>query len=560
MNTRDAFHLEAGSLLDRLETALLHLERAPYAHLELEEAFRAAHTLKGSAVVVDAIEVEWFAHVMENVLDRVRQRSLAVSPHVVTTLLACGDHLRFLIGLSALDEPTPDFAQEDRARLIGELVPYLGGEVPPVEADARPESHWLLSVRFSHDIMRQGMDPADFLRYLGSLGRIVALRIDDSALPAAADYAPELCYLRFELELESAADKQAIEDVFACARESCELRIHPPQRLIHDYAAHLRALPDNELRMGEMLVRVGALTAEELAGALRAQRGGIEPSARPIGSILVDEGYVPPELVQLAASRQAEIRERMAQESRSAKVPLAELDELIGRLDKLAGELQRDGVARELSAQAANALALARGLRDVRVADCFARLQRSVRDLAAELGKEIDLTLFGSELNLDRALAEALSQIVLHLVRNAIDHGIEAPEARLAAGKPRRGSLHLSLDAGPDGLTLELADDGRGIDSARLLHVARVKGLVDATAQPTREDLLALVFTTGFSTRETADRVSGRGVGLDAVAEGVRALAGDIQLSSEPGRGTRVVIRLPARRPLTDTHPARRSA
>lgn len=558
-SARSVFFAEASVLLDRLESALLHLERAPHALVELEEAFRAAHTLKGNAVVVGEIEIEWFAHVVESVLDRVRASTLAVDPHVVSTLLACGDHLRFLIGLGAVGQPVPDFAQEDRARLIGELVPYLGGEALPAAAAERPETHWLLNLRFSHDLLRQGMDPSDFLRYLESLGRIVSLRLDESALPPLADYDPELCYLRFEVELESTADKQAIEDVFACARESCELRIHPPRQRIASYAESLRALPDDELRMGEMLVRVGALTADELAGALRVQRVSSEERAASIGRILVDQGYVPPELVEAAVERQGEIRARLARDSQTLKVPLEGFDHLIDQLGQLAGGLADAAVPRELTGRADAILALAKGLRSVKVEDCFNGLERMVRDLALELGKEVDLVLEGGELSLDRALADALCNAVTQLVRNALDHGIEPPEARLAAGKPRRGRLHLRLAARSDGLLLTLADDGRGIDADALLAAARRLGLVDADVAPARADLLDLVFASGLSTRERAGRYSGRGVGLDAVRETARALGGALSLESESGHGTRFALLLPGAPAPTATPTARRS-
>ncbi len=549
---QSAFVIEAGSQLDRLERALLALEQRPRDRPELDEAFRAAHTLKGSASVIGNVEIEWFAHVIESVLERVRCSTLAVGPHMVSTLLACADHLRFLVGLAGMEEATPEFAEYDRARLIGELVPYLGGELTLSDAGGGlPQAgHWRLSLRFSPDVFRQGLDPAYFLHHLASIGTLGAVRTLTDCLPVVDRYDPELCYLRFEIELETARDKQAIEDVFACVRESCELRIRPPAHQLHSYAELIRALPDSELRLGEMLVRVGALTADELAGALRAQRVGQETGATPIGTILVEHGYVEPELVRVAAARQAEIRARMAQETQYLKLPLAQFDRLLGQLETL-----KDGLATaarpqpQLAAEAEEVFRLASALRTVRGAECFERLGRTVRDLALELGKEVDFELIGGALEIDRTLAETACGAVAHLVRNAIDHGIESPEAREAAGKPRRGTVRLALEAAEDGLRLEVADDGRGLASAELLAAARRRGLLGSDETPEREALLALVFTPGFSTRDEAGRYSGRGVGLDAVRETALALGGEVALESEPGHGTRVLLRLPANAP-----------
>ncbi|MBS1208494.1 MAG: chemotaxis protein CheA [Proteobacteria bacterium] len=558
------FVADCTTQLDGLELQLLALECKPADRSGLDAVFRAVHTIKGNAAVVQQSEVEWFAHITESVLVRLRDGVLYADAELVSVLLACCDHLRFLVRLSCLETPvSPDFAEADRARLIGLLVPYLDGEDlsartadKPAAADGTvmdPDACWRLNVQFAPEVLRQGMDPAYFMRHLASLGRICSLQVDTEGIPDLSEYDPELCYLRFQVLLDTRSDKQTIEDIFIFVRESCTLQILPPVARLDGYVGRIHALPNDDLHTGEMLMRVGVLTPSELASGLRVQRaeGG---AGKPLGSILVDEGFVPPEVVSAVLQRQNEIRQELAREGHAFRVSTEQLEALltnIGVLQCTVAEMAscgRDLVTTELdvlSQGLEKARRLVEGLRSTRFGEQFRRLHRVVRDAAQDLGKKVDLRLSGSDIVLERPVADLLSDALMHLLRNAIDHGLESPAQRREAGKLAHGMLSVDAREEEDWLVFTVADDGAGIDCDKVCAVAIARGLLPAGARPDAEALYALLFEPGFTTAEMPTHYSGRGVGLDVVRDAVLALGGEINVHSTRGAGSRFEIRLP---------------
>lgn len=557
------FVADSTQQLDVLEGQLLALERDPADHAALDALFRAAHTIKGNAAVVQLGEVEWFAHVTESVLERLRSGELLAGCELITLLLACSDHLRYLVTNASFGaDASPAFAEEDRARLIGLLVPWLGDELEEVapHSDATPrrseEDCWRISLQPGFESLRQGLDPLNFLRHLETLGRLHSLRVVDDEIPPSEGFDPEACYLRFEVLLDTGADKQAIEDVFSFMRDACTLQIEPPASQLDDWVDRLDSLPEDELQTGEMLVRVGALTPDELASGLRAQRGG--EGSGPIGRILVDEGFVPPQVVDAALRRQDEIKTALQREAAQLRVSAERLDQLVNSLAGMQGSLAqlaqrgtRVSAVEMVALQHAleKARRLAEGLRMARFGEQFRRFHRLVRDASLELGKRADLLVSGGEVEMDRAVADALGDVLMHLLRNAIDHGIEAPDVRQAAGKPAHGSLSVSIKPQADWVLLRVSDDGAGVDLARVRAAAEARGLLTADQLADEVSLLAQLFAPGFSTAERLSHYSGRGVGLDAVRAAIHALGGEIKLQSRSGQGCCFEIRVPAAPP-----------
>lgn len=548
------FTTDCTARLDELEAALLVLERQPDERGVLDAMFRAVHTIKGNATVVQQGRIERFAHLLERVLERLRDGGVLPDGALISVLLACVDHLRCLIGRGCC--AAPELMATDNLRMIGRLTPYLADtDLPalprPIEAVAA-SGCWQLRVHFAPGLLRQGMDPLDFLRHLGSIGRIVSLQTFADGLPAWPDYDPELCYLDFAVALDTPAERQVIEDVFALVRDECEVQLTPPVKCVHHYVGRIQALPDDELQTGEMLMRVGALTPAELDDGLRQQR--VADGGRPLGSILVADGVVAPEVVDAVLLRQDQIKQEVLRESGLLRVAPEQIDQLLSSLAGVQGSLA-ELARRGTRVSSVEMLALQHGLektrrlaeklRTTRFGELFRRLHRVVRDTSLKLNKRADLLVSGGDLLLDRAVAELLNEALLHLLHNAIDHGLEAPDKRLQAGKLAQGTLRVTARADSGWLVFTVSDDGAGIDLSRVRATAVARGLLAADLEALPETLHALLFTPGFSTATEVTHYSGRGVGLDAVQDAVMALNGSIRLSSQAGIGTCVEIRLP---------------
>lgn len=553
------FMTDAAELLDKLESGLLALERNAQDRDVLDDIFRNMHTIKGNAAVVHQGEIEWFAHVAESVLLRLRNGALNPDGELISVFLACCDHLRFLVSQAGFGHQiSPHFANADRTQLIGLLVAYLGEDVDlPLQPEAGAaaggtDTTWHLSLSFSSGVLLRGMDPLDFIRHLASVGRIIDVSVNTDMLPAAADYDPENCYLGFEVDLDSPADRQSIEDVFSFLGVECTLVLTPPPAYVDNYVKRIESVPD-DLQTGEMLMRVGALTPNELDRSLRQQRSGTS-SRRPLGDILVEDGVVAPEVIQAVLLRQDEIKLSVLGESQQLRVPVEELDQLASLLDSALQSLLGLSV-RGTAATPAEILALrsvvekaqaqTEKLRTTHFHELFRRLHRAVRDAGVELGKRVDLLVSGGEIALDRSVAVLLADMLMHLLRNAVDHGIETPVQRGRLGKSMQGTLSVQAREDGEDLVFTVSDDGAGIDPEQVREVAVACGKLSADAHPEPQALYAMLFDSGFSTTPRANYYSGRGVGLDVVRETVAILGGDIILTSQPGKGTRFEIRLP---------------
>jgi len=571
---KQVFLQESFEQLDALESLLLELENRPDDETTLNGIFRAAHTIKGAAGMVECAAVESFAHVVENVLDRLRNHEIAVSTKLAALMLGCTDHLRVLVANEAgVAQMAGEEIEAQGARLLMQLGEYgPGGQVfaspkavesgvERIPSSSSAQNCWHISVRFGPEVLRQGMDPENFLRFLETLGDIRHLETLADAMPAAAEMDPERCYLGFEITLESSADKQAIEDIFAFVRDECQLAILPPNSKVADYLDLIRNLPEDTLRLGEILVRVGALTADELAEGLRAQSAPVdepEPEARQIGEILVAQQVVQPELVVAAVAKQAQVSEKKAQDAKLIRVPADKLDHLInlvgelviaGAATSLLAHTRRDGELIEASSLLTRLVEEIRDaslqLRTVQIGETFNRFHRLVRDACKDLGKDVQLVINGGETELDKSIVEKIGDPLMHLVRNSLDHGIEAPAVREAAGKNPQGTLFLNAFHDAGNIVIEVGDDGAGLNRNKILAKAIERGLVDAEAHLSDREVFDLIFAPGLSTADQVTNLSGRGVGMDVVRRNLQALRGTINVDSQSGQGTRLTLRLP---------------
>ena len=505
---RAALIEESRELLTAMDVALLRMEQQGPDVEDINAVFRAAHTIKGSAGLFGLELIVGFTHVMESVLVRVRNGELTLDPTRLSLMFDCGSYISSLIDELEHDNDHTDPNPARRSQLLNALQTDLdtsksaGSQGTAAAATAKTAlRHWHIELGFYADALREGMDPLSFIQYLARLGEIVTVHTDTSALPSLADMDPEASYLRFSILLDSDASRDTIAATFEFVAEGSHISIEP----VDDQPAASSA-PQNP----------GSLVAPP---PTRRASGGeqtfIKVEARKLDELINTVG----ELVIAAASGQLFVRQQQH----------AAVGEVMAEIEKLVEQIRNKSL----------------NLRMTPIGDVFQRFPRVVRDVAKELGKKIELSISGAEAELDKSMIEKLADPLLHIVRNALDHGIEPVEQRLAAGKPEIGNVSLNAYQDSGGIVIEIRDDGRGLNLERIRAKAIENGLISAEIQLDEQATYALIFRPGFSTAEKVTDLSGRGVGMDVVRRNIDELHGVIEIDSVPGQGSTFRIRLP---------------
>ena len=478
-----AFVEEATELMESFEQGLLELEKSPDDPEVLNRIFRAAHTIKGNSGMLGFTDIAHFTHTLEDVLDRMRKGRLRVTRDGMTLLLRALDLLK--VQFATLTQP--DSKAPDGAQLIQELSAYAGGTHPP-NAEGREGR-----------AEEQGS---------GGAGEPEKGETEESREPQTANLEP-----RTENQQTGTEER-------------------PP-------------------RLGEILVAEKAVTPDQLSHALSKQKR--------IGEILVEEKVVAPEQVVRALEKQALAAPHG--DAATLRVQTEKVDKLINlvgemvisqsiltqivsrfsldqlpRLKDAVGELDQN--SRELQERVM-------AIRMVPIKTVFSRIPRLVRDLAGQFGKQVALEISGEETELDKTVVERIGDPLTHLVRNALDHGIEPPDVRQALGKPEQGTVRLGACHESGNIVIRLTDDGAGLNRDRILRKAIQQGLVQEHEKLTDEQVYQFIFAAGLSTAEKVTDVSGRGVGMDVVRRNIEALGGSATIQSQPGQGSTFTIKLP---------------
>jgi two-component system, chemotaxis family, sensor kinase CheA len=542
-----AFISEAQEQTEALEQLLLKLEDAPDDRELLDALFRCAHTVKGSAGIFGLDDIVGFTHHVETLLDQLREGRFSLSPALSTLLLKCNDQIRALVDAAQTPQDDGGAAAQVREGLVTQLRAAChsapaAAAMPVVPASAAQNEpagtrRWHLSVRFGTDTFRNGMDPLAILNYLRGMGAVPHLTCDAAAVPALDQMDGESCHLGFDLILETDASRAKIEDAFAFVRDDCTLHLTEPGPTPH---ASTSSGGNSE-----------SASAQQAAAAPQA---AVEQAAPQESSASALESASPPAKQRAARDGNAPV----ADETRYIRVQADRLDAVINMLGELViasagaallARQTRQGSLIEANQQIGALVEEIRNgtlqLRMVPVGETFARFRRVVRDTAAELGKDVVLDIVGGETELDKSVVERIADPLMHLVRNSLDHGLETSEQRQASGKPAQGHLTLSACHESGSIIIHITDDGRGIDREKVLQRAWARGLVEPGVTPPDEEILKLIFEPGFSTAEKITNLSGRGVGMDVVRRNIEALRGTVTISSEPGKGSRVELRLP---------------
>ena len=523
----ETFRQEARELLDQLESGLLDLERNPSNADLINSTFRALHTIKGSGAMFGFTEVASFVHEFETAFDRVRKGLSPATPDLIAIALDAKDHVHTLIETpQAAGSEGESILQRLRALVSGKATPAVMAEPAPeaVAPTATPPAtgkRWRLRFTLPKDALLYGTNPLLLLEEIRAIGPCEITVLTDR-IPPLDDLDPEATYLAWQVDLTADDPAAAIDDVFLFLRDGMDLSLVP-------------------------------LTEESTVA-------GPANVADPLPASADSVADVSPPMVKRPGKAEAQQLTGVAEKSTSSslRVPAERLDELMDRVGELVIAQARltqiaaqssDGnlktIAEELERLSSGLRDTTMGIRMVPIGTLFSRFRRLVHDLSRDLDKQIEFVTTGEETELDKTMIEKLADPLVHLIRNSVDHGLEPAASRVAAGKPPTGTVRLSAVYAGAEVAISVADDGAGLDAARIRAKAEENGIIAHDAKLTDQELYQLIFAPGFSTAKEITALSGRGVGMDVVKRTIDGLRGTIDLRTKPGEGTTLTLRLP---------------
>ncbi|HEX2584044.1 MAG TPA: chemotaxis protein CheA [Steroidobacteraceae bacterium] len=535
----DAFFEESFEALDSMESALLKLNIGSPEPELINTIFRTAHSIKGGSATFGFTEVASFTHTLETLLDELRGNRMHVSRSIMDLLLKTVDVVRDM--LRAVQTKVPVDAQriaDLQFDLEVAIINKPAVEAPVVAASASSQTAsasarsdaansggkaWAISFKPYPQLFAHGNDPLRMLRELSELGSMEVVA-QHSQVPSLQDLDPESCLLSWDITLISEVTRDVIAQVFDWAEGDCHLDI---VEQVSAPATEVVAI-EEELAASNVVPMKAAAKADAPAegnrqavgdsSSIRVSIEKIDELMNTVGELVITQSMLGQLGTRLEGSTAEELRSGLTQLERNVR----ELQESVMRVRMLP------------------------------ISFVFSRFPRMVRDLSNRLNKDIELKMTGEHTELDKTVLEKIGDPLIHLVRNSVDHGIEKPEVRKAAGKPVVGTVHLDAYHKGGNITIEVKDDGGGMNKDKILAKARDRGLVNPNDVLTDEQIYDLIFVPGFSTAEVTTDVSGRGVGMDVVRRNVKELGGSIEVKTELGKGSRFVITLPLTLAIVD--------
>jgi two-component system chemotaxis sensor kinase CheA len=549
MDPTEVFRQEASELFEVLEGALLDLGLRPDDRELVDSAFRALHTIKGSGAMFGFDKVASFTHEFETAFDRVRKGEIKPTQELISVALAAKDYIRALIedpqstddiiGEAILDDLKRFVSSDQPAAAVAEIV-----EAPPLVPAESKQAGWHLYLEFESHILRNGSNPLDLLEDLCKLGPCFVVPVTDG-IPFLDEMEPEDCYLKWDVKLHAACDKAAIDDVFMFVSDEMKLTLSPLEQVEAPAPAPLFLLLDEEPTPA---VEAPAPMAEAVAAPVAAE-SAVKAEPRPVAK--------PEAKVESKPESKAETK-RDDRGIATVRVQAERLDELMDRVGELViaqarltqlaasgSDLSIKMIAEEIERLASSLRDTTMGARMVPIGSLFGRFRRLIHDLSRDLSKPVEFVTTGEDTELDKTMIECLADPLVHLIRNAIDHGIEDTATRTANGKTEQGRIELAAVHSGAQVLVTVKDNGGGLNTARIRAKAEEQGLIAAGAVLSDHEIHQFLFHPGFSTAQTISALSGRGVGMDVVKRTIENMRGSIDLSTRPGQGTTVTLRLP---------------
>ena len=517
------FFAESREGLDAMEDGLLALEAGRQDAETIHSVFRAAHSIKGGAGTFGFQTMADVTHVLETLLDELRAGQRVLTAAATEAMLGAVDVLRALLaeaehGQQADPQQVQAIIARLRAVLDHAAAPGSGAASPLASAAA--SNGWEVGFRPAPGLFLSGNDPLRILRELAELGPL-QVKADLDQLPPFDQLDPLNAHIGWDIQLQASCTEAAVREVFSWVEDECALRIAP-----------LAATPPPGPASTAVVDAVDAPASPRASTAEAPPASAAAPAAGHGHSEAESSIRVSTDKVDALINLVGElvITQAMIKQVSSSIDPV-HAEKLLAGLDLL----ERN--TRDLQEAVIS-------VRMLPVDAVFRRFPRLVRDLSSRLGKQVTLRTLGEGTELDKGLIEKIADPLVHLVRNSIDHGLELPEQRQAAGKPAAGTLTLAASHQGGHIVIEVADDGRGLDREKILAKARERGLA-VPDSPSDSQVWDLIFQPGFSTADAVTELSGRGVGMDVVRRNIQSLGGEVQIESHLGRGTRTLIRLP---------------
>ena len=516
------FNEDTQEQLQMMESALLDSLGKGASIEYVGTIFRAMHTIKGIAGMFNFEAIVSFTHVAENLMDAVRNKKLDLDENLLMLLLKCKDHVSALV-ICAIDSVAPSLQlqQEDEA-LKTTIENYL--HVSPIQTskqESLQELHtssnlWHISLKLKDSFFDTGMDLLAIIAFLKKLGTINSIEPYFDNLPFLDEINPYIPYMNFDINFEGDVDKAEIIEVFEFVEDDIELLV---SALENHQIESTQIAPLEEKTTLHVEVPQNSINTDTQNEVL------IKSLKSPSQSLRVDSSKID-SLIDII-SEMVIVNAKISRHAEQNVDP--DLEEVSLEFDTLLEQL-RDNVM---------------NIRMVPVGDSFEKFRRVVSDVAHKLGKKINFTIVGGDTELDKTVIEKIADPLIHMLRNAVDHGIEMPELRIKNGKDEFGKVELRTYPESGSIVIEIEDDGKGLSKEFLMEKARSKGIISATQEMSDAQAYQLIFEAGFSTAEVVSDISGRGVGMDVVKKNIEALKGRVELSSIQGQGSRFTIRLP---------------
>jgi two-component system chemotaxis sensor kinase CheA len=544
---RQAFIEEASELLSELELSLLEVEKCPDNNDLIAKIFRALHTIKGSSGMFGYDEISMFTHDIENVYDKIRNGSIAITKSIIDLTLQARDQISQMLSKTndsdKIDEEITKSLLTSFRSIVNEhsqkesTTNKLKETDLKIKSDAEVKTYFL---KFSPNpaIFMSGSNPLRLINEIKDLGSAIILGKYDS-IPLLENFNSEKCYFSWEIILRTKKEIDSIKDVFIFVEDDSEINI-----TIIDEKGKLRR-DEDFYDFEKLLLDIAKTKYPDILGLLSEYETSSMPAVFDRAS---------------NAKQGREVLEHHfeADAASSIRVSAEKLDELVNlvgelvttqaRLSQIAQNSKDVNIAfisEEVERLTWSLRDSALNIRMLPIGTTFSKFKRLVRDLSKDLGKEVELTTEGAETELDKTVIEKLNDPLIHIIRNSIDHGVELPEERIAAGKPSSGFVHLSASQSGGNVLIRITDDGAGLNKDALKAKAIANGLINENADLSESEIYSLIFAPGFSTAKKVTNVSGRGVGMDVVKRAIDVLRGTVEVSSELGIGTTITLKLP---------------